>query len=160
MTETAAAKQVARTLKTHRLTLAVAEAATGGMVGDLLLRLPGASAYFPGAVVTYSRQSRVDLLGVSAEVVADHGTVSEETVKAMATGVRERFHADLGLASTGIAGPTGGSPGRPVGLVWLALATAEGTTAMRYESLAKGRVAVQRDFTLTALRWLLEQLAT
>ena len=90
------------------------------MIGDLLLRLPGASAYFPGAVVTYSRQSRIDLLGVPAEVVVDHGTVSEETVKTMATGVRERFRADLGLASSGVAGPTGGSPGRPVGLVWLA----------------------------------------
>ena len=158
MTEAAAAKQVAQALKARKLKLAVAEAATGGMIGDLLLRLPGASAYFPGAVVTYSRQSRIDLLGVPAEVVADHGTVSEETVKAMAVGVRERFHADIGLASSGVAGPTGGSPGRPVGLVWLALATADGIAAMRYESSAKGRVAVMHDFTLTALQWLLGQL--
>jgi PncC family amidohydrolase len=160
MTQASAAKQVAQALKARKLKLAVAEAATGGMIGDLLLRLPGASAYFPGAVVTYSRQSRIDLLGVPAEVVADHGTVSEETVKAMATGVRERFRADLGLASTGVAGPTGGSPERPVGLVWLALATSNGVTAFRYESKAKGRVAVQRDFTISALKWLLEELET
>ncbi len=111
---------VAGLLRT-RATLAVAESCTGGLVAGALTSVPGASAVFPGGVVTYSDGAKSDLVGVPADLLARHGAVSEEVVRAMAAGVRARFGAEFGLAVSGIAGPGGGTPEKPVGLVHLAL---------------------------------------
>ncbi len=106
-------------------TIAVAESCTGGLIAERVTSVPGASDYFLGGVVAYDNAAKISLLGVPEALLEEHGAVSEPVVRAMAEGVRERFGADLGLATTGISGPGGGSPGKPVGLVHIALAQAE-----------------------------------
>jgi nicotinamide-nucleotide amidase len=120
-------------LKARKLTLAVAESCTGGLIGHRLTEVPGASDYFLGGVVSYSNEAKQDLLGVPGTGLARHGAVSPETARDMARGVRRVFQADIGLATTGIAGPTGGSPEKPVGTVYIALATADGEDVWHYQ---------------------------
>jgi nicotinamide-nucleotide amidase len=120
-------------LKQSGLTLAVAESCTGGLIGHRLTDVPGASDYFLGGVVSYSNDAKAGLLHVPAAVLARHGAVSPETARDMARGVRAAFGADFGLAVTGIAGPTGGSPNKPVGTVYIGLATAQGEDVWRYQ---------------------------
>ena len=113
---------VALKLKAKGLTVAVAESCTGGLIGQRLTSLPGSSAYFERGVVTYSDRAKVDLLSVPEALIRQKGAVSAEVAQAMAEGVREQSGADLGLAVTGIAGPSGGTKEKPVGLVFLAVA--------------------------------------
>ena len=113
-------------------TLAVAESCTGGLIAEQITDVAGASDYFLGGVVAYANEAKQALLGVPAALLEEHGAVSEPVVRAMAEGVRERFDADLGVATTGISGPGGGSPGKPVGLVHVALAHAEETSAAQF----------------------------
>ena len=120
---------VGRLLRARGATIAVAESCTGGLVAQKLTDVPGSSSYFLGGVVAYANRAKQDLLGVPAALLAEHGAVSEACARAMAEGVRARFGADLGLATTGISGPDGGTPEKPVGLVHLALARAQGTHA-------------------------------
>lgn len=108
-------------LRNKGLTVASAESLTGGRVACALTSVPGSSAYFQGAVVAYSNQLKVELLGVPFEIILKHGAVSEECARAMALGARRKLGVDLAVATTGIAGPDGGSPEKPVGLVWLAV---------------------------------------
>jgi nicotinamide-nucleotide amidase len=103
-------------------TVATAESCTGGMIGELLTRRPGSSRAVLGGAITYSNAEKVRQLGVREDTLASHGAVSEPTVREMALGARERFGADLAVAVSGIAGPDGGTPDKPVGTVWLALA--------------------------------------
>jgi nicotinamide-nucleotide amidase len=103
-------------------TVATAESCTGGMIGELLTRRPGSSRAFLGGAIAYSNAEKVRQLGVREATQASHGAVSEPTVREMALGARERFGADLAVAVSGIAGPDGGTPDKPVGTVWLALA--------------------------------------
>ncbi len=112
-------------LAQRRLTITTAESCTGGLIANRLTDISGSSAYFVGGVVTYSNQEKARLLGVAPELMEQHGSVSEVVAKAMAVGARERSGADMAAAATGIAGPTGGTPQKPVGLVWIALATQE-----------------------------------
>jgi len=113
---------VALKLKAKGLTVAVAESCTGGLIGQRLTSLSGSSAYFERGVVTYSDRAKVDLLKVPESLIRQNGSVSAEVAQAMAEGVREQSGTDLGLAVTGIAGPSGGTKEKPVGLVFLALA--------------------------------------
>ncbi len=131
--ETPLEELVGRLLRVGGLTVAVAESCTGGLIGDRLTNVPGSSDYFLGGVVSYSNEAKRDLLKVPAEVLAQKGAVSPETAKAMARGVREGFHADVGLAVTGIAGPSGGSPAKPVGTVYIGLAAASGEDVWHYQ---------------------------
>jgi nicotinamide-nucleotide amidase len=103
-------------------TLATAESCTGGLVAERVTRVPGSSGWFAGGVVAYSNALKERLLGVPAELLAEHGAVSEPVARAMAEGARARLGADFGLAITGVAGPAGGTPDKPVGTVHLALA--------------------------------------
>lgn len=112
--------------------LATVESCTGGLVGHLITETPGSSAYYLGGFVTYSDQLKRDLVGVSEEVLAAHGAVSAQTAIAMAVGGRSRTGADLGASVTGIAGPDGGSPQKPVGLTYVAVADGVGTEVRRY----------------------------
>jgi nicotinamide-nucleotide amidase len=113
---------IGKLLKNAGKTLALAESCSGGYVSHLITTVPGSSAYFQGAVVPYHNAFKTSILGVPNETLQQHGAVSEETVVAMATGVRKLFGADYGLASSGIAGPDGGSEGKPVGTVWISCA--------------------------------------
>jgi nicotinamide-nucleotide amidase len=124
---------VGRYLQKNSLTLAVAESCTGGLIGHRLTEVPGASEYFLGGVVSYSNDAKCDLLRVPAAVLARHGAVSPETARDMARGVREVFHAAIGLAVTGIAGPSGGSLEKPVGTVYIGLATDTGEDVWHYQ---------------------------
>ena len=108
-------------LRERGLTLATAESCTGGLVAHRLTNVPGSSAYFVGGVVAYSNRIKEEMLGVRHETLLAHGAVSEETAREMAQGARRRFGTDLAVAITGIAGPTGGTPDKPVGLTYIAL---------------------------------------
>jgi nicotinamide-nucleotide amidase len=112
---------VAALLIEKKMTLAVAESCTGGLISNRLTNVEGSSAFFERGIVTYSNSAKIKLLGVPADIIEKYGAVSEETARLMAEGVRKIAGTDLGLSSTGIAGPTGGSKDKPVGTVYLAL---------------------------------------
>jgi PncC family amidohydrolase len=116
----------------HKLTLAVAESCTGGLIGHRLTNVPGSSAYFLGGVVAYSYDAKERLLGVLHNTLYDHGAVSEPVAREMARGVRRVVGADIGLSVTGIAGPGGGLPGKPVGLTWVALSVRDVERAEKF----------------------------
>jgi nicotinamide-nucleotide amidase len=119
----------ARLLIERGLTLAVAESCTAGVLASRLTEIPGSSAFLLAGFVAYSNEAKVRDLGVEAELIATHGAVSTEVARAMAEGARARTGARIGVAVTGIAGPDGGTPAKPVGLVYLAIATDAGTRA-------------------------------
>ena len=115
------------------LTLATAESCTGGAVAARVTSVPGASRVFRGAIVAYDNEVKERMLDVSPEVLAEHGAVSEAVARQMAEGVRSRLDAHVGIAATGVAGPSGGTPEKPVGTVWLAYADGETTHAVRLQ---------------------------
>lgn len=125
--------EVGHLLRERHLTLAVAESCTGGLLAMRITEVPGSSDYFLGGVVTYANTAKIQVLGVPAAVLEKEGAVSPECAQAMAQGARRLFGADLALAITGIAGPTGGTPGKPVGLVYLSLAHPRGVEVERRE---------------------------
>jgi PncC family amidohydrolase len=102
-------------------TISLAESCTGGLASDRITDVPGSSAYFMGTVICYSDRSKIELLGVKEGTIALHGSVSEQCALELAAGVKERFHSSIGASVTGIAGPGGERPGKPVGLVYFAV---------------------------------------
>ena len=120
---------VGQWLKARGLTIATAESCTGGKLASLLNKHAGSSAFYMGSVVAYDNRVKEQVLGVSPEDLKTHGAVSEEVVKQMANGVRDLLHTDFAIATSGIAGPDGGTPEKPVGTVWIGWATPEGTFA-------------------------------
>lgn len=115
-------RQLAAALLARYLTLATAESCTGGLIGGTLTAVPGSSAWYLGGVVAYDNRIKTALLGVPPDTLAHHGAVSPQTARAMAQGILDRTGADLAVSVTGIAGPTGGTPKKPVGLVYIGLA--------------------------------------
>jgi len=113
-------------LKNNGKTMSAAESCTGGYLSHLVTAIPGSSAYFNGSVVSYSNAAKHQLLGVPEELIEQFGAVSQQVVELMATGARQRFSTDYALAVSGIAGPDGGTPDKPVGTVWIALASEHG----------------------------------
>ncbi len=118
--------RVAELLKKHKRTVATAESCTGGLIAKLLTDIPGSSEYFIEGVVAYANEAKTRLLGVPAELIAEHGAVSRQVAAAMALGCRAKSGADFALSTTGIAGPGGGTPEKPVGLVYIGLADPHG----------------------------------
>jgi nicotinamide-nucleotide amidase len=141
---------VAALLKRTRRTLAVAESCTGGLICHMLTEVPGISAYFERGIVAYSNSAKLEAVGVDPGVLAERGAVSEEVAGAMARGIRARAKSDLGLATTGIAGPSGGTAAKPVGLVYMALAHESGCEVVRHVFLG-GRRAVKMGAAARAL---------
>ena len=138
-------------------TLAVAESCTGGLIGHRLTNVPGSSAYMKGAVVAYANEIKQHSLGVAAATLQEYGAVSEETAVEMARGVRQALAADLGLAVTGVAGPDGGTPDKPVGTVCFALAAADVVHRRRYQ-LWGTREWVKLLASQVALDWVRRHL--
>lgn len=129
--ETATMQELVHEILTERhQTLATAESCTGGTIASRFTAIPGASAYFRCGVVSYSNEAKAEVLGVRAEDIARYGAVSETVARQMAEGARRIAKADYAVATTGIAGPTGGTAEKPVGTVWIAVATPRGTTAV------------------------------
>jgi len=126
-------KLVADLLLSKKKTLSLAESCTGGYISHLITSIAGSSAFYQGGVVPYHNQFKHNLLGVSNDVFEKHGAVSEECVKAMALGVKIKFNSDYSIAVSGIAGPTGGSDDKPVGTVWIAIASNAGVVTERFQ---------------------------
>ncbi len=146
---------VGQLLRAQGQTLATAESCTGGYLGHLLTRVPGSSDYYQGGVVAYSNDLKTALLDVPAETLQTEGAVSEATACAMATGVRTRLGTDHGIASTGVAGPGGGSDQKPVGTVWIAIADAHDVVARKL--LLTGDRRLNIELTAVAALNLLRQ---
>jgi nicotinamide-nucleotide amidase len=134
----------------RRLTIAVAESCTGGLLGARLTSIPGSSDVVLGGVIAYSNDVKHELLGVAEGTLASHGAVSESVARQMAEGVRDRLDASIGIAITGVAGPAGGTPEKPVGTVWIASAQTDGTRT-RLLRLIGDRDEVRRRATQSAL---------
>jgi nicotinamide-nucleotide amidase len=148
-----------RALRTKNRTLAIAESCTGGLVGTMITREPGASDFLVLDAVTYANSAKQRVLGVDEEVLRGHGAVSSEVACAMAEGARRVSGADVALAITGIAGPTGGSDDKPVGLVYLAVSTAKGTT-VKERRLGGDRLWIQTLAAYAGLAMVREAVAS
>jgi nicotinamide-nucleotide amidase len=131
-TETLLEVQVGERLRALGLTIALAESSTGGLIAKRLTDISGSSAYVMGGVVAYADQVKRRVLGVSAQTLIDHGAVSEPVARQMAEGARHLFETDFALSVTGIAGPTGATATKPVGLHYIGLSAADGTWVRRY----------------------------
>ncbi len=153
----ALAAELAALLRGGPLTLALAESCTGGLVSSLITDVAGSSEYFLGCAVCYANRAKEAILGVRPETLLAHGAVSAETAAEMAQGARRLFGADLGLAVTGIAGPGGGSPEKPVGLVYIHLSTPEAEIGKRFV-WESDRVGNKRLSAEAALQLLVDYL--
>jgi nicotinamide-nucleotide amidase len=150
-------EQVATLLQGRRI--GVGESCTGGLLAARLTDRPGSSDYVAGGVVAYSNAAKTELLGVPAALIDQHGAVSPQVARAMADGARKQFSADIGVGITGIAGPAGGSPSKPVGYVCLCVTTSEGLTQQR-DALLPGDRAEIRERAVTVAMHLLRQALT
>ena len=144
-------------LKERNQTIATAESCTGGRLAATLNAQSGSSAYYMGSIVAYANEVKEQLLGVSHDTLEKYGAVSEQTVIQMAEGVRALMHTDYAIATSGIAGPTGGTPDKPVGTVWIAWATPNGTTAQCYSfGIAREREQITQRAVTAALVKMIE----
>jgi nicotinamide-nucleotide amidase len=146
--------QLGEALRSRGRRLASAESCTGGLIAAACTSVAGSSDWFERGFVTYSNTAKTELLGVPAELIATHGAVSEEVVRAMAAGTLARSPVDLALATTGIAGPGGATSGKPVGTVWLAWGSSDGLITERLQ-LDGDRAAVRAATVIAALQRLL-----
>jgi PncC family amidohydrolase len=152
----AAGRELGQLMLKSGLTVSVAESCTGGLVGKLITDQPGSSAYFVGGLIAYSDQVKRDDLGVAAALLKRVGAVSSEVAKAMADGARSRFGTDLAVGVTGIAGPESDGSDKPVGLTYVAVASAHGT-AVREFRFSGDRASNRRQAAVQALRMLVEE---
>jgi PncC family amidohydrolase len=149
--------EIGALLKDGDLTLTTAESCTGGLVAHRITNVPGSSAYYLGGYVTYANEVKEALLGVNHQTLLAHGAVSEQTALEMARGARRQMGADVALSVTGIAGPTGGTPAKPVGLVYIALSAADAELCQRYVWQGD-RLANKEQSAVAALQLILDYL--
>ncbi len=148
---------IGQLLKERSLTLATAESCTGGAIAHRITNVPGSSGYFLGGFVVYHNDMKMKQLGVPQQTIADHGAVSKAVAEAMASGARTASGAHIALSATGIAGPDGGTPEKPVGLCWLGYSDAESTFAMKF-SFGDNRIRFKERATQAALELLRRKL--
>lgn len=149
-----AARQILETARKKKTKIVTAESCTGGMIAAALTDIPGASDIFERGFVTYSNESKIELLGVPEWVIGMHGAVSAQTAKAMARGAIENSHASISIAVTGIAGPDGGTAEKPVGLVYVALAVKNGELVCKKCMFSGNRDAIRKKAVSRALSLL------
>jgi len=160
------AERVGDALHEREATVAVAESCTGGLIGSLLTDVPGSSDYFDRSLVTYSYDAKLEALAVSREALDGEGAVSEPVARQMARGVRDRAGTTWGVSTTGIAGPSGGTPEKPVGTVFIGVARAgswgsgESSVAVRRYEFDGSRTAIKRQIAEQALTDLLRAIET
>jgi nicotinamide-nucleotide amidase len=145
-------------LRQRGLTIATAESCTGGLIGHAITEVPGSSQYYLGGVVAYENNIKTGMLGVDRDILQSHGAVSEPVVRAMADGVRQAMGADMGLATSGIAGPGGGTPEKPVGLVHMAVSLNGRTDHMKREFGFFGRSQVKRIAAWMVMKMALDAI--
>lgn len=149
--------KVSDELKKHHATIATAESCTGGLLAHMLTNISGSSDYFDCGIISYSNTAKIKLLGIPEQLLKKHGAVSEEVAAAMATAIRQQAHVTYGLATTGIAGPTGGTKHKPVGLVYIAL-SAKNTVIVKQLLFSGDRLTNKENTCVAALKLLLENL--
>lgn len=137
--------------------LAIAESCTGGLIGHRITNNSGSSTYYLGSVTAYAYRAKVRLLRVSWDTLEKHGAVSEEAVKEMALGIRHALASDIGLSVSGIAGPTGGTPEKPVGYSWIGLSTPKGIWSLQHTA-GGNRIENKKEIAQTALEFLYQFL--
>jgi nicotinamide-nucleotide amidase len=147
--------ELAQAMRNGGLRLATAESCTGGLIAAACTNIAGSSDWFERGFVTYSNEAKTELLGVDAGLIAAHGAVSAEVARAMAAGAVAHSQADLAVAVTGIAGPGGATPGKPVGTVWLAVARRFGATRSELFQLSGDRASIREQAVQLALRRLI-----
>lgn len=152
------AAQVGGLLKAHGLMLATAESCTGGGVAQAITEIAGSSAWFERGFVTYSNDSKRELLGVSLDTLMHHGAVSEAVVREMVAGALHHSHAQVALAVSGIAGPDGGTPEKPVGTVWFAWGVKDRTCVAHLHHLGGSRGEVRAQSVRIALQGVVDLL--
>lgn len=150
-------KRVGRELSRHSLSLCTAESCTGGLVAGRITSVSGSSGYFEGGFITYSNTAKNLLIGVPGELIERYGAVSDETARSMAEGARERLDTDMSVAVTGIAGPTGGTPEKPAGTVYIAVARRDKTSVRKFQ-FAGTRHEIRRQTTEEALKFVLDEI--
>lgn len=150
-------EKVGQELRKRGWRLAVAESCTGGLIGDRITNISGSSTYYLGSITAYAYRAKVRLLGVSWDTLEKHGAVSEETIREMSLGVRHALAADVGLAVSGIAGPTGGTPDKPVGYTWIGLSTPKGIWTLQHNA-SGNRIENKKEIGQLALEFLYEFL--
>ena len=159
--ETQLSKEIGQLLSERGETLSTAESCTGGRLAAALNAQSGSSAYYMGSVVAYDNTIKEQVLGVKHDTLEKYGAVSEQTVREMAEGVRALMNTDYAIATSGIAGPTGGTPDKPVGTVWIAWATPDGTVAECYHfGVAREREQITQRAVTAALVELIKSLNT
>jgi PncC family amidohydrolase len=139
--------------------LAIAESCTGGLIGHRITNISGSSTYYLGSITAYAYRAKVRLLGVSWDTLEKFGAVSEETVSEMAKGIRHALAADIGLSVSGIAGPTGGTPEKPVGYTWIGLSTPQGILTLQHNAEGN-RIENKEEVAQVALEFLYTFLST
>jgi nicotinamide-nucleotide amidase len=149
---------IGKKLSSNQQTLAIAESCTGGYISHLITSIPGSSVYYKGGVIAYSNIIKEDSINVKRETLQNYGAVSEETVKEMADGIRQRFQTDYAVATSGIAGPGGGTTEKPVGTIWIAISGPDGCTAKKL-TILKDRSSNIKYSSVQALVLLWQRIA-
>ena len=157
MTDKELLNKVFINLKKQKLTVAIAESCTGGLIAHTLTNISGSSDYFDRGIVSYSNEAKSELLGVPEDMLKEYGAVSEQVAKTMAEKIRTKSKVDIGIATTGIAGPTGGTKEKPVGLVYIAISTSENTVVKKFQ-FSGDRLQNKEITCNTALTMLLDYL--
>ncbi len=152
-----AAERLVSLLTARQMTCATAESCTGGGIGAAITSVSGASAVYKGGIISYANEAKENLLGVSAATLAQYGAVSPETAAQMAQGARQRLKVDLAVSVTGVAGPTGGTPEKPVGLVWFGVASARGIFTEKH-IFSGDRAAIRAATAEQAIGLLIKEL--
>jgi len=149
---------IGRLLRERGTTVCTAESCTGGKIASMLTSIPGSSVYYKGSVIAYDNSVKINLLGVSPVTIEKHGAVSRETVEQMAAGARKLLNADYSLATSGIAGPDGGTDEKPVGTVWIAVSSAAETRSLRFR-FGTDRITNINRFSVAALHLLWKEIS-